>query len=118
MHAMCHQAVVHRAHAFLRQALALFIPYRRRLIMAPNGTLYISDLGNDGTVVWSNELLTNRSATTCSPYSLSVLTSGVLIERDCQNRTVWVMPNLAGKQALNAGGSACSACSINKLTAN
>jgi hypothetical protein len=64
--------------------------------MAPNGTLYISDLGNNGTVVWSNELLTNRTAATCSPYSLSVLTNGMLIERDCANRTVWVMPNLAG----------------------
>ena len=65
--------------------------------MAPNGTLYISDLGNNGAVVWSNELLTNRTAATCSPYSLSVLTSGVLIERDCANRTVWVVPQLAGK---------------------
>ena len=67
-------------------------------MLAPNGTLYISDLGNDGAVVWSNEVQTNRTAATCSPYSLSVLANGVLIERDCANRTVWVVPQLAGEQ--------------------
>jgi hypothetical protein len=64
--------------------------------MAPNGTLYISDLGNGGAVVWSNELLTNRTNNTCSPYSLSVLASGVLVERDCANRTVFIVPQVAG----------------------
>jgi hypothetical protein len=69
-----------------------------RLVLAPNGTLYISDLGNDGAVVWSNEVQTNRTAATCSPYSLSVLANGVMIERDCLNKTVWVVPQLAGEQ--------------------
>jgi hypothetical protein len=77
--------------------------------MAPNGTLYISDLGNNGTVVWSNELLTNRTAATCSPYSLSVLTNGMLIERDCANRTVWVVPQLAGEPMARSAGNECGA---------
>jgi hypothetical protein len=67
-----------------------------QLALSPNGTLYISDLGNGGAVVWSNELLTNRTNNTCSPYSLSVLTNGVMIERDCRNRTVWSAPQLGG----------------------
>jgi hypothetical protein len=69
-----------------------------QLIMDRNGTLYIRDIGNDGAVVWSNEVQTNRTAATCSPYSLSVLANGVLVERDCANKTVWVVPQLAGEQ--------------------
>jgi hypothetical protein len=69
-----------------------------QLIMDKNGTLYIRDLGNDGAVLWSNEVQTNRTAATCSPYSLAVLTNGMLVERDCANRTVWSVPQLAGKQ--------------------
>ena len=56
--------------------------------MALNGTIHISDMGNSGAVVWSNDAGTNRTAATCSPYSLSVLASGFLIEKDCQNKTV------------------------------
>ena len=84
-----------------------------RLIMDKNGTLYISDLGNNGMVVWSNEPLTNRTSATCSPYSLAVLTNGVVIERDCQNRTVWSAPQLAGEghvfQAPHNAGRAVAA---------
>ena len=69
-----------------------------QMIMDRNGTLYIRDLGNDGAVVWSNEVQTNRTAATCSPYSLAVLANGVLIERDCLNKTVWSVPQLAGEQ--------------------
>ena len=69
-----------------------------QLIMDRNGTLYIRDIGNDGAVVWSNEVQTNRTAATCSPYSLSVLANGVLVERDCANKTVWSVPQLAGEQ--------------------
>jgi hypothetical protein len=70
--------------------------------MSPNGTLYILDLGADGKVVWSNEFQTNRTTATCSPYSLSVLASGVLVERDCANKTVYVVPQLAGGHSLHA----------------
>ena len=69
-----------------------------QLIMDKNGTLYIRDLGSDGAVLWSNEVQTNRTSGTCSPYSLAVLTNGVLVERDCANKTVWSMPQLAGKR--------------------
>jgi hypothetical protein len=71
-----------------------------RLVLAPNGTLYISDLGNGNATVWSNELLANRTtltgAASCTPYSLAVLSTGTLVEKDCANRTVWVAPPLAG----------------------
>jgi hypothetical protein len=71
-----------------------------RLMLAPNGTLYITDLGNGNATVWSNELLANRTSLTgnasCTPYSLAVLTTGTLVERDCANRTVWFAPPVAG----------------------
>ena len=70
-----------------------------RLMLAPNGTLYITDLGNGNATVWSNELLANRTTltggTSCTPYSLAVLSTGTLVERDCANRTVWVAPPVA-----------------------
>jgi hypothetical protein len=87
-----------------------------QLIMDKNGTLYIRDLGNDGAVLWSNEVQTNRTAATCSPYSLAVLTNGMLVERDCANRTVWSVPQLAGKQGPRGGpivhskGGCCVVC--------
>ena len=73
-----------------------------RLVMSPNGTLVIRDLGSGNATVWSNELLANRTTITgepsCEPYSLAVLTTGALVEKDCQNRTVWFAPPLAGGQ--------------------
>jgi hypothetical protein len=75
-------------------------------VLAPNGTLYISDLGNGNATVWSNELLANRTTlngeASCTPYSLAVLSTGTLVERDCANRTVWVAPPLAGGAQLSA----------------
>jgi hypothetical protein len=85
-----------------------------QLIMDKNGTLYIRDLGGDGTVVWSNELLTNRTAATCSPYSLSVLTNGVIVERDCQNRTVWSVPQLGGACSAARTAPMCAACTLTR----
>jgi hypothetical protein len=59
-----------------------------RLILSSDGVLYISDLGRDSAIVWSNEDETNMSTSSCSPYSLTVLSSGVLVQRDCANITV------------------------------
>jgi hypothetical protein len=94
-----------------------------QLIMDKNGTLYIRDLGTDGQVVWSNELQTNRTAATCSPYSLAVLPNGVLVEKDCANKTVWTVPQTAGQQhsRVKATGrrtvpGLCVACSLNMLS--
>jgi hypothetical protein len=77
-----------------------------RLVLAANGTLFISDLGNGNATVWSNELLANKTTLTgeasCTPYSLAVLSTGTLVEKDCANRTVWVAPPLAGGAQLFA----------------
>ncbi len=78
-----------------------------RLVMSPNGTLLIRDLGNGNATVWSNELLANRTTLTgepsCSPYNLAVLTTGTLVEKDCQNRTVWFAPPLTGGAPAGSG---------------
>jgi hypothetical protein len=87
-----------------------------RLMLAPNGTLYITDLGNGNATVWSNELLANRTTLTgnasCTPYSLAVLSTGTLVERDCANRTVWVAPPVAG--GAHAIASFTHSCSANR----
>jgi hypothetical protein len=59
-----------------------------RLILSPDGVLSIIDLGGDGLVVWSNAQESNKTTSSCSPYSLAVLTSGTVVEKDCQNKTV------------------------------
>jgi hypothetical protein len=71
-----------------------------RLVLSPDGVLSITDLGNEGATVWSNEQQTNKTNASCSPYSLTVQTNGVIVQRDCANKTVrcWL------------GGSAAQIC--------
>jgi hypothetical protein len=62
-----------------------------RLVISDNGTLSVLDLGNNSAVIWTNEIEANRTGS-CSPYSLSVTPTGVLVETDCNGMIIWQKP--------------------------
>ena len=64
------------------------------LVMSPNGTMSIIDVGHGNTTLWSNANDFINTTATCAPYSVTMLTSGKLVETDCNNQTVFEAPGI------------------------
>ena len=62
------------------------------LVVSPNGTMSVVDLGKGNTTLWSNANDFINTTAMCGPFTVEMLSSGKLVEKDCKNQTVFEAP--------------------------